>query len=70
MLFSRNTGSVILVVLLFASPIPGNNVHGENDFPATLSIEIEEGSLINDDITLNAVAVSYTHLTLPTIYSV
>ena len=55
MLFSRNTGSVILVVLLFASPIPGNNVHGENDFPATLSIEIEEGSLINDDITLNAV---------------
>ena len=55
MLSLRNTGSVILVVLLFASPIPGNNVHGENDFPATLSIEIEEGSLIDDDITLNAV---------------
>ena len=30
-------------------------MHGENDFPATLSIEIEEGSLIDDDITLNAV---------------
>ena len=55
MLFSRNTGSVILVVLLFASTIPWNNVHGENDFPATLSIEIGKGSLIDDDITLNAV---------------
>ncbi len=55
MLFSRNTGSVILVVLLFASPIPGNNVQGENDFPATLRIEIEEGSLIDVDITVNAV---------------
>ena len=55
MLFSRNTGSVILVVLLFAAPIPGNNVQGENDFPATLRIEIEEGSLIDVDITVNAV---------------
>ena len=55
------------MILLLASNISVLNSHAENDYPATLSIDVEDGTVIDDEFIFKAlVTVSYTHLTLPT----
>ena len=57
MLSSRNRGSAILVILLLASNIPVLNSQAENDFPATLSIDLEDGTVIDDEYIIKALVM-------------
>ncbi len=57
MLSSRNLGSVILVILLLLSNIPVLNSQAENDFPATLSIDVEDGTVIDDELIFKALVM-------------
>ena len=54
MLFARNRGSVTFVILLIALNIPALNSQAENDFPATLSIDVEDGTVIDDESVYTA----------------
>ena len=56
-LASRNRGPVILVILLFYSNIPVFNSQAETDFHATLSIDIEHGTVIDDEFTFKALVM-------------
>ena len=56
-LASRNRGPVILVILLFYSNIPVFNSQAEADFHATLSIDIEHGTVIDDESTFKALVM-------------
>ena len=51
---SCNRGSVVLSILLLASSIPALRSQAENDFPATLSIDVEDGTVIDDELIFNA----------------
>ena len=57
MLSSRNRGSAILVILLLASNISVLNSHAENDYPATLSIDVEDGTVIDDEFIFKALVM-------------
>ncbi len=57
MLSSRNRGSAILVILLVASNISVLNSHAENDYPATLSIDVEDGTVIDDEFIFKALVM-------------
>ena len=37
------------MILLLASNISVLNSHAENDYPATLSIDVEDGTVIDDE---------------------
>ena len=54
---SRNRGSAILVILLLASNIPALSSQAENDFPATLSIDVEDGTVIDDEFIFKALVM-------------
>lgn len=54
---SLNRGSAILVILLLASNIPVLNSQAENDFPATLSIDLEDGTVIDDEFIFKALVM-------------
>jgi len=57
MLSSHNRVSAILVILLFASNITVLNSQAENDFRATLSIDMEDGTVIDDELTFKALVM-------------
>ena len=52
-----NRASLILVILLFASNIPAFNSQAENDFPASISLQIEDGTVIDDVFTFKALVM-------------
>ena len=54
---SLNRGSAILVILLLASNIPVLNTQAENDFPATLSVDLEDGTVIDDEFIFKALVM-------------
>ncbi len=54
---SCNRGSVVLSILLLASSIPALSSQAENDFPATLSIDVEDGTVIDDEFIFNALFI-------------
>ena len=54
---SRNRSSAILVILLLASNIPVFSSRAENDFPATLSIDLEDGTVIDDEFIFKALVM-------------
>ncbi|HIH67695.1 MAG TPA: hypothetical protein HA305_04880, partial [Candidatus Thalassarchaeaceae archaeon] len=54
---SLNRGSAILVILLLASNIPVLNSQAENDFPATLSVDLEDGTVIDDEFIFKALVM-------------
>ena len=49
MLASRDRGSAILVIVLLVSNITVLNSQAENDLPANLSIDLEDGTVIDDE---------------------
>ena len=57
MLSSRNRGLAILVILLLVSNIPVLNSHAENDYPATLSIDVEDGTVIVEELIFKALVM-------------
>ena len=54
---SLNRNSAILVILLLASNIPVFSSQAENDFPATLSVDLEDGTVIDDEFIFKALVM-------------
>ena len=54
MLSSLNQGFTVLVILLVTSNIPVLNSQAENDFPASISINLEDGTVIDHEIEFKA----------------
>ena len=54
---SRNRWSAILVILLLVSNLPVLNSQAENDFPATLSIDLEDGTVIDGEFIFKALVM-------------
>ena len=54
---SLNRRSAILVILLLALNIPVLNSQAENDFPATLSVDLEDGTVIDDEFIFKALVM-------------
>ena len=57
MLNTRNRGSAVLVILLLALNTPALNSKAENDFPATLSIDVEDGTVIDEEFIFTALFI-------------
>ena len=57
MLNTRNRGSAVLVILLLALNTPALNSKAENDFPATLSIDVEDGTVIDEEFKFTALFI-------------
>ena len=57
MVSSLKPGFTFLVILLVTSNIPGLNSQAENDFPASISIGLEDGTVINDEFAFKALVI-------------
>ena len=57
MLSSLNQGFTVLVILLVTSNIPVLNSQAENDFPASISINLEDGTVIDHEIEFKAIVM-------------